>query len=209
MQALGENFYRVNRSNGLFPNFVCYTINMKALLVIDMQLGSFRPYSIRHDTLGVMERINELARYFRANDLKIIFIQHDGTKENSFMPGTPDWEILRELDKLPSDIVIAKTANDAFYRTHLQETLVKNNITELYITGCATDFCVDTTIKSALSKDYKVTVISDAHTTASRLHIHAENVIEYYNWLWADMTPTRHKIRVVTTEALLNEFALH
>jgi nicotinamidase-related amidase len=179
---------------------------MKALLIIDMQLGSFRPYTLRHDTTGVIERINELSKYFRANNDPVIFVQHDGTRENSFIPHTADWEILPELDKMASDPVISKTANDAFYKTHLQEILIRNNITELYITGCATDFCVDTTIKSALGKDYKVTVISDAHTTASRLHIHAEKVIEYYNWLWADMAPTKHKIRVATTSDVLNDF---
>lgn len=31
---------------------------MKALLIIDMQIGSFKPYALRYDTLGVIERIN-------------------------------------------------------------------------------------------------------------------------------------------------------
>jgi hypothetical protein len=61
---------------------------------------------------------------------------------------------------------------------------------------------VDTTIKSALSKDYKITVVADGHTTADRLNITAEKVIQYYNWLWDDMTPTRYKIKVVSTAEL-------
>lgn len=176
---------------------------MKALLIIDMQIGSFRPYTLRHDTFGVIERINTLANYFRTNNDKIIFIQHDGTKENSFLPDTEDWRILPELRKHSSDIIISKTANDAYYNTDLQAILTKYNITELFVTGCATDFCVDATIKSAVSKDYHITVIEDGHTTADRPHLTAPNVIQHYNWLWADMTPTRTKIQVIKTNDLL------
>ena len=176
---------------------------MKALLIIDMQIGSFRPYTLRHDTLGVIDRINNLSNYFRTNNDKVIFIQHDGTKENNFLPRTEDWHILPELTKHQSDIIISKTINDAFYNTDLQTILSKNNITELFVTGCATDFCVDATIKSAVSKDYSITVIEDGHTTADRPHLNATMVIQHYNWLWADMIPTNFKVQVIKTNDLL------
>jgi len=176
---------------------------MKALLIIDMQIGSFKPYSSRHDALGVIERINILSNHFRAKKDKVIFIQHDGTKENIFLPGTDDWNILPELIQHPGDILISKIANDAFYNTELQTILAMNFISELYITGCATDFCVDSTIKSARSKNYSVTVVEDGHTTADRPHLNALTVIKHYNWLWADTTPTNFKIQVVKTDKLL------
>ena len=100
---------------------------------------------------------------------------------------------------MPGDIIIGKTANDAFYKTQLESTLRDADISELLITGCATDFCVDTTVKSALSKDYKVTIIEDGHTTASRPYIDAQTVINHYNWLWNDMSPTKYKLSVVKT----------
>jgi len=176
---------------------------MKALLIIDMQMGSFRPYALRYDTIGVIERINILSDYFRANNYKVIFIQHNGTKENCFLPGTEDWKLLPELVNHSSDTFISKTANDAFYNTDLQETLDRNNIKELFVTGCATDFCVDATVKSAMSKDYLVTVVEDGHTTANRPHWDASTIIQYFNWLWTDMTPTSSKIQVLKTEQLL------
>jgi nicotinamidase-related amidase len=175
---------------------------MKALLIIDMQKGSFRPYSIRHDTISTIERINYLATHFRSRDYPVIFIQHDGTKENCFIPGSDDWKILPELIIEPADMFISKTANDSFYNTGLQAILSEKKIDELFITGCATDFCVDTTIKSALSKDYKITVIADGHTTASRPHVDAQTVINHYNWMWKDMSPTKHKIEVLKAESV-------
>src|SRR5690606_4558680 len=104
---------------------------MKALLIIDMQKGSFKPYSLRHDTLGIIERINSIAKKCRSKNMPVIFIQHDGSKENCFYPNSEDWEILPELEILPSDIIIGKTANDAFYNTLLDSTLRNKNISEL------------------------------------------------------------------------------
>ncbi len=175
---------------------------MKALLIIDMQLGSFRPYTLRHDTLGIINTINTLAKQFRDRKQLVIHIQHDGSKENCFIPGTDDWKLLPELTQMPEDLLVSKTANDSFYNSELETVLNKYNITDLFITGCATDFCVDSTIKSALNKDYKVNVISNGHTTANRPHIDAPIVIKHYNWLWADMTATKHKITVTEAEAL-------
>ena len=170
-------------------------------------MGSFRPYTLRHNTLTVIEKINALSDHFRTCNDKVIFIQHDGSKENVFLPGSDDWQLLPELVKHSNDVVISKTANDSFYNTELHAFLSKNAITELFITGCATDFCVDSTVKSAISKDYRVTVIEDGHTTADRPHISAAAAIQHYNWLWADMTPTSCKIEVIKTAEFLEAMA--
>ena len=77
-------------------------------------------------------------------------------------------------------------------------------IKELVVTGCATDFCVDTAIKSALTNDYNVTVISDAHTTADRPELSAKQVINHYNWIWSETMPTEGKIDVVSLDKYLN-----
>jgi len=176
---------------------------MKALLIIDMQIGSFKPYALRHDTFGIIERINNLSSFFRKNNDKVIFIQHDGSAENCFLPNTEDWGILPELTIENGDLMVSKTANDAFYNTSLQAILAKDNITELFITGCATDFCVDATVKSGLNKEYDLTIVEDAHTTADRPFLSAIMAIKHYNWMWADMTATRFKIKVIKTNELI------
>ncbi|MCZ4243934.1 cysteine hydrolase family protein [Pedobacter punctiformis] len=177
---------------------------MKALLIIDMQIGSFKPYAARYNTMEVINNINQIADNFRKNGDKVIFIQHDGTKENCFLPNTEDWQLLPELNQETDDLFVSKTVNDSFYQTDLQEILEKHNISNLVITGCATDFCVDSTVKSALTKDYKVTVVGDAHTTASRPHVDALNLIKHYNWLWSETTPAKYKIDLISTADLIS-----
>ncbi|MDF2478922.1 MAG: cysteine hydrolase [Sphingobacterium sp.] len=176
---------------------------MRALLIIDMQQGSFKPYTLRYDTKGVIDRINELSQQFRKSGDPVIFIQHDGTKENCFLPGTEDWSILPELIRGPEDIFVSKTANDSFYKTDLQTILKSRGVRELIFTGCATDFCVDATIKSAITEDYFITVVADGHTTADRPMIPAKQVIAYFNWLWSEMTPTLRTVKVDDCNAIL------
>ncbi len=180
--------------------------NIKVLLIIDMQKGSFTPSTPRFDTLGVVKRINELSALFRKAELPVIFIQHDGTGSGEFEKNTAAWEILDTLNVEPTDILIDKYANDVFYNSALQSKLTKLKASELVITGCATDFCVESTIQSALTKDYTITVVSDGHTTGERPHLKAEKVIKHYNWVWENMIPTKGKITVRPHATIKNEF---
>jgi len=171
--------------------------NRKALLVIDMQKGSFTPKTPRFDTVGVVTRINELAELFREFNYPVVYIQHDGTGSGEFEKNATDWENLDDLNVEASDIRIDKYANDVFYKSKLHEKLQELKVSELFITGCATDFCVESTIQSALTKDYNITVVKDGHTTGERPHLTAEQVIEHYNWVWQNMIATKGKIKVV------------
>lgn len=168
---------------------------MKALLIIDMQNACFS-LTERHDREGTVRKINNASAWFRAKGWPVIFIQHDGTGENYMFPGTEDWKILPELTRDESDYCVGKTANDAFYRSGLQKLLSDLKVTTLYISGCATDFCVNATIHSALVKDYDQVIISDAHTTADRPHATALQLIDFHNWLWSNLTPTGGCIKV-------------
>ncbi|MCP4694589.1 MAG: isochorismatase family protein, partial [Desulfobacterales bacterium] len=72
-----------------------------------------------------------------------------------------------------------------------------------FVTGCATDFCVDTTVRSAASKDYEMVVVSDAHTTGDRPHLGAEAIIEHHNWVWENFIPPGKDIMVAPAERVI------
>ena len=180
--------------------------NRKALLVIDMQKGSFTPKTPRFNTRGVVKRINELAELFRELNNPVIYIQHDGTGTGEFEKNATDWENLDSLLVKSIDVSIDKYANDAFYKSVLQSTLTELKVDELFITGCATDFCIESTIQSALTKGYNITVVEDGHTTADRPHLKMEQVIRHYNWVWQNMIPTNGQIKVEKAEQIKNDF---
>lgn len=176
--------------------------NKKALLIIDMQKGSFTSKSSTFDTKGVVNRINELAKVFRKLNHSIVHIQHDGTGSGEFEKHNTDWEILDDLNIESTDIKIDKYANDIFYKSELYSKLKDLNTNDLFITGCATDFCIEASIQSALIKDYNITVIEDGHTTADRPHLKAKQVIDHYNWVWQNMIPTEGQIIVKKTDEI-------
>jgi nicotinamidase-related amidase len=177
----------------------------KALLVIDMQKGSFTEATPRHNAQGVVQIINSIAAAFRAKSWPVLFIQHDGSAMNEFVPFTTEWELLDDLEIDTADIHLDKYANDVFYRSELGQKLDQLAINELVITGCATDFCVESTIQSAISKDYNITVIEDGHTTGNRPGLKANQVIDHYNWVWKNMIPTKGKIEVLHYQLFLQQ----
>lgn len=176
---------------------------MVVLLIIDMQAGTFYSDVPPYDAGGVIFRINALAEAVRARGGAVVFIQHDGAKGNVFEPGTAGWQIIPELERLPGDDIVNKTACDAFYRTDLKNKLDKLGVTELLVTGSATDYCVDTTVRAAASLDYRVIVAGDAHTTSDREHLSAADVIQHHSRIWNDLTLPGGGINVVDTKSLL------
>ena len=174
-----------------------------ALLVIDMQVGLFGPDSPRFDAEGVVARINTLAGAVREAGGTVVFIQHDGPPGDTFEPGSEGWRLLPSLDRRLGDPVVHKRACDAFYETDLDETLREREATRLLVTGCATDFCVDTTIRAAASRDYEVVVVEDGHTTADRPHVDALSVMRHHNWVWQNLIHPRRPIRVIPARDVL------
>lgn len=175
---------------------------MEALLIIDMQTGSF-VRTARFDPENIVIRINRISEAFRSAGKPVIFVRHDGTKERFLIRGTDEWRILPTLVISDTDIVIDKEANDSFYRSALSEVLSERSVDTLWITGCATDFCVNATVHSALTKDFNLTVLNDCHTTADRPGLTARQIIEFHNFIWENLTPTGGSVRVIEAETAL------
>jgi nicotinamidase-related amidase len=157
-----------------------------ALVIIDMQEGSFTPRTARHDTAGLVDRLNRLAEAVRLAGGAVVFVQHDGPVGDPHHPDQPGWRLLPELDAREGDLFIRKTACDSFLGTPLEATLQSHAIQRLIVTGCATDYCVDTTVRSALARGYATVAPADGHTTSNRPHFTAQQIIAHHNSIWAD-----------------------
>lgn len=178
-----------------------------ALIVIDMQQGSFGPESPRHDAAGLVGRLNRLAGEVRTQGGAVVFIQHDGPPGDPHHPGLPGWRFLAELDVQAADTIVHKTSCDSFLDTTLDDVLRAQAIDGLIVTGCATDYCVDTTVRSALARGWPTIVPSDGHTTADRSHLPAEKIIEHHNAIWADFIAPRGPARICPTATVIHQIA--
>lgn len=171
---------------------------MKTLLIIDMQNAFLaNPAAPCFDTDGVVERINHAASRIRVEGGKVIFIQH---ADGEAIPGSDAWQILPALTRLDADGALHKLACDSFADTDLAAQLESSGTTHLYISGFATEFCIDTTVRAAASRGLQITVLSDAHTTANRPHLRAEQIITHHNWVWSCMdVPANAALTTVPT----------
>jgi len=176
---------------------------LDALLVVDMQCGLLGGPP-KHDLEGVVGRINALAAALRARGGTVVWIRHCGPAGDAFEAGSAGWAFLPALAVEPGDSVVEKRLNDAFAGTPLRQRLRALAADRLVIAGWATDFCVNSTVRSAVSNGYRVAVAGDAHTLSDRPMLDAPTAIAYHNWMWRELI-AGHPVAVQTTQALLGD----
>jgi nicotinamidase-related amidase len=175
---------------------------MDVILVVDMQAGLLNG-APKHDLDGVVRRINALTGAVRGRGGKVVWIRHCGRPGDGFAPDTPGWAFLPQLTRDGSDLESRKTLNDPFAGTGLGTVLGGLAPDRLLVAGWATDFCVDATVRSAVSNGYEVVAVGDAHTCSDRPHLEAPAVIRHHNWLWGNLISPR-AVRVADTAHLLD-----
>jgi nicotinamidase-related amidase len=174
-----------------------------AIVVVDMQVGLLSGPP-KHDLQGVVRRINLLTAMVRQRSGAVVWIRHCGKTGDGFERHTEGWSFLPELSRHRDDVVIEKTLNDPFVRTSLRETLERIAPERVLVAGWATDSCVDSTVRSAISNDYNVVIVSDGHTVSDRPHLDAAAVIRHHHWVWSNLI-TNRSVRIMTTSQLMDE----
>ena len=151
-----------------------------ALLVIDVQHGLFHPAPRPFEADEVVHRINALTQRARAAGVAVAFIQHErATDWMTF--GSESWQLAQHLTALPEDELIRKRTPDSFLNTTLGDWLTAQDVGRLVICGYATEFCVDTTTRSAAGLGYEVVLAADAHTTHDKAHASAAQIRAHHN----------------------------
>ena len=179
--------------------------NETALLVIDVQVaimdGPDPSYPPAHRRDEVLARIGDLLAKARAAKAPVIFVQHDQDAFPPMTPSTPGWQIHPAVAPLPGEPVVRKRAADAFYAAPLRAELDARGVTRLVVAGAETQYCVDTTVRRALSLDYDVTLAADAHTFAGDGPLPPEQIVAHHNSTLANLPhPTRAVLVAPTGE---------
>ena len=137
-----------------------------ALVVIDVQKGMFEdPSNQPHDGNAVVDRIAALIAKARAANTPIFFVQHDGGADDPLHPGKPGFAFHDTLAPQPDDDVTVKHRSSAFHETDFDAKLKRAGVDHLVVTGMQSEYCVDSAIRGAYERGYKITLVSDAHST--------------------------------------------
>jgi nicotinamidase-related amidase len=170
-----------------------------ALLIIDMQTTLFEvPDNPTYREAELLANISTLLQKARSTLTPIIYIQHQ-EKSGPLVVGTRTWQILPAIAPLEHELVVPKYAEDSFFATTLEDELRARNITHLVVCGCRSEFCVDTTCRSAISHGYEVTLVSDAHSTINRKVLNAELIVAHHNATLDGFGPEGRHIAVSPT----------
>jgi len=76
--------------------------------------------------------------------------------------GTWDWQIVDELTPEPGDVVIRKPRYSGFAGTNLDNYLRDRDIRYVFLSGIATNVCVESTGRDAFFREYWPILIDDA-----------------------------------------------
>jgi nicotinamidase-related amidase len=172
-----------------------FTSMSNALIIIDVQKGMFLEGAAVYKGERLISILKKLIEKARSSDTPVFYVQHNAPAGKPLAYGKEGWEIHDEITPWPGDPTIQKDTPDSFLNTKLEEELSKRGIKHIHIAGIQTEACVDTTCRSAFSKGYKVTLISDAHSTWDSGDLTAQQIIGHHNGVlrwFADVYPSEH-----------------
>lgn len=160
----------------------------KALLIIDVQTAILsgkgaieRQPHIDQALNEMVARLRDLKERARAVGIPVVLVQHDGNVGHRLAVGTEGWAIRDEVAPAAGDVVVHKTSCDSFFETDLADRLRERSITHLVVGGCMSEFCVDTTVRRAVSLGYHVTLVADGHTTADSGSLLFPEIVAHHN----------------------------
>ncbi len=173
----------------------------QALLVIDVQVGTIDPTDPVDRT--VLQHIGGLIGQARASGLPVVYMQHHSLQAgDTLVPGHPHYPIHPDIAPRQGEAVLVKHSSDSFLHTDLDSRLKNLGVEHVAVVGCATDYCVDTTVRSALSHGYDVTLAADGHVTGPDGDIPVETIIAHHNRTLAQIAIEDRRIRVVPSREI-------
>ena len=154
--------------------------NQGVLMVVDVQVGVLRDAWDAERIVGNVARTVERAR---ASGTPVLWVQH---ADDELTHGSPEWQWVPELVPAKGEPLIHKHFNSSFEQTTLEAELAALGATHITLAGAASNWCIRATAYGALERGYDLTLVKDAHTTASMepgdgVRIEAANVIQELN----------------------------
>lgn len=167
-----------------------------ALLVIDAQkiyTDIENGYYVENGR-NTIKNINRIIEHCVSVGDKIIYIRHvhaangkDAGRmfdfagecdDMEFLENTPEVEYSTDLLIVPDAFEVIKHRYDSFIGTNLEQILESNNIGKVIIVGFMTNFCCESTARSAHDRDYYVDFVRDATGTPGVEGVSVEDTIK-------------------------------
>ncbi len=150
--------------------------SVSALLVIDVQNEQFEASTPVYKADQLLQNITFLISKARLEGVPVFFIQH--AADSYLIFGSDGWQLHSQMQPIAGEPIIHKRHGNSFEDTELQAELSKRGVSRVVVTGLVTHGCVKATCLGALKEEYKVVLVSDAHSNFSK---DALGMIEKWN----------------------------
>ncbi len=180
----------------------------QAVVVIDVQnaIVDIPGMARRSHTMAafdsLVERIATLIQHARSGGVPVLFVQHDGQPGHRLETGGPGWQLRPEMAPASGEPVIHKKACDCFFESTLGDELGARKVKSLIVAGCMTQYCVDTSVRRAVSLGFDVALMADGHMTADSGGLTFEQIIAHHNSLLDGFDAGRHAVQVVPSDQI-------
>lgn len=182
-----------------------------ALVIVDMLQDTFRNHPnsfVVKSAQAFIPVLNGLIDWFHEKRLPVVFacdsfFEQDFIFQGRMHPhsirGTSGADVMEDLHRAPSDLVLEKRRFSAFFKTDLDQTLRMWGVDTVVSCGIATHVCVLTTALDAVSHDFQAILLEDC--TAAHAPRSHEPVLDAYR-----NTPLHPLLRVCTSTQLVELF---
>ena len=149
------------------------------LLVIDMQKGLVDEDLYAFDTF--MDRTVRLVDAARKNNVEVIFVQHNAGLGSGMSVGDEAFEIVDQVTPKEREKVFVKTINSCFGNKDFKRYMKRQEDKRLMIIGLQTNYCIDSTVKSAFERGFRVIIPEGTNSTFDNDYMTGETTYRYYN----------------------------
>src|SRR3989344_9502873 len=169
----------------------------KALILVDFEnewTDKSSDYFVG-DVSDLIRKTNKLLDFCRKNNYKIIFTTHiEKDSDSAFALNSKNVEIIKELHKQDSDVLITKNKISPFYKTNLEKEL--KGIDDIVICGILTNLCVRSLAQDAYDRDFQIAIIKDCCRAFDE---------ETHEFTIKDLKATREEIEFLNLDEFLKK----
>jgi nicotinamidase-related amidase len=146
-----------------------------ALLIVDAQvgvddLGHWGGPTGRRNNPDAEKHLQRLVEQWRAASHPLAFTLHDSWEQESPLKRSlPTGASKPGLEPRRDEIVVVKHVNGAFFGTDLAIQLRRAGVRRLVVGGFFTNFCVETTVRTAGNVGFDTYLCHDACATTNRI----------------------------------------
>ncbi len=148
-----------------------------ALLLIDVQKGvndllHWGGATGRRNNPEAETRMQAMLRAWRERGLQVLYTQHDSRQRVSPLKvALPSGAFIDALAPRDDELVVRKDVNSAFIGTRMELELRRRAITRLVVVGFFTNYCVETTVRTAGNMGFDTYLAHDCCATTNQIGV--------------------------------------